>query len=76
MRRGMTFKYQHSWAQYQDTHYVVKQNWKAHIPGTSMYWVAQKLKKIKLDLKTWSKHTFGNFRHKLKRNGEKLFQVE
>ena len=41
-----------------------------------MYRVAQKLKKIKLDLKTWSKHTFENFRHKLERNGEKLLEVE
>jgi len=64
-RRGTTFKYQHSWVHYLDTHYVIKQNWKAHISGTSMYRVAQKLKKIKMDIKTWSKRTFGNFRHKL-----------
>jgi len=75
-RKGMTTKYQHSWVQYQDTHFVVKQNWKAHIPNTSMYRVAQKLKKMKLDLKTWSKHTFGNFKHKLERNGEKSLEVE
>jgi len=41
-----------------------------------MYCVVQKLKKIKLDLKTWSKVTFGNFKSKLERNGEKLLQVE
>ena len=75
-RRGTIFKYQHSWAQYQDTHYVVKQNWKTHILGTPMFRLVQKLKKIKLDLKTWSKRTFGNFKYKLKRNGEKLLQVE
>jgi len=76
LRRGTTFKYQHSWVHYQDTHCVVKQNWKAKIPGTPMYQVIQKLKKIKLDLKTWSKHTFGNFRHKLECNGEKLLEVK
>jgi len=41
-----------------------------------MYRVVQKLKKIKLDLKTWSKRMFGNFRSKLERNGEKLLAVE
>jgi len=41
-----------------------------------MYRVAQKLKKIKIDLKTWSKRTFSNFRSKLERNGEKLLEVE
>ena len=75
-RRGTTFKYQHSWVHYQDTHSIIKRNWKASIPRTSMYRVAQKLKKIKLDLKTWSKRTFGNFRSKLERNGEKLLEVE
>ena len=73
---GTTFKYQHSSAQCQDTHYVVKQNWKAHIPSTQMYRVAQKFNNIKLDLKTWSKCTCENFKHKLERNGEKLLQVE
>ena len=41
-----------------------------------MYNVSQKLKKVKLDLKTWSKRTFGNFRSKLERKGEKLLHVE
>jgi len=72
----MTFKYQQSWVQYQDTHYVVKQNWKAHILGTLMHRVKQKLKKIKLDLKTWSKRTFKIFSHKLEQNREKLLEVE
>jgi len=74
-QRGTSFKYQHSWVHYQDTHYVVKRNWKASIPGTSMYQVAQKLKKIKIHLKRWSKRTFGNFRYKLERNEEKLQEV-
>ena len=64
-RRGTTLKYQHSWVHYQDTHSVVRQNWKAATMGTPMYKVVQKLKKTKLDLKTWSKRTFGNFRNKL-----------
>jgi len=55
---------------------VVRQNWKVNILGTPMYKVAHKLKKIKLDLKTWSKRTFGNFRNKLERNGEKFFEIE
>ena len=75
-RRGTNFKYQHSWAQYQETHSIVKQNWKMRARGTFMYQLAQKLKKIKLDLKTCSKSTFGNFKHKLERNAKKLLQVE
>jgi len=75
-RRGTTFKYQHSWVHYHDTHCVIKRNWKATISGTPMYRVVQKLKKTKIDLKTWSKCTFGNFMHKLERNGEKLLEVE
>ncbi|KAJ8426349.1 hypothetical protein Cgig2_023881 [Carnegiea gigantea] len=35
-----------------------------------------KLKKIKLELKTWSKSTFGNFKHKLQCNADKLLQIE
>ena len=75
-RRGTTFKYQHSWVHYQDAHCVIKRNWKAMFSGTPMYRVSQKLNKIKIDLKTWSKRTFGNFRSKLERNGEKLLEVE
>ena len=75
-RRGTTFKYQHSWVHYQDTHSIIKRNWSTRISGTAMYRVAQKLKKTKLDLKTWSKRTFGNFRSKFERNGDKLLEVE
>jgi len=75
-RRGTTFKYQHSWTHYQETHSVVRQNWKIQVRGTPMYKFSQKLKKIKLDLKTWSKRMFGNFRSKLERNGEKLLHVK
>ena len=41
-----------------------------------MYCITQKMKKVKFDLKTWSKSTFGNFKHKLERNAEKLLNVE
>ena len=41
-----------------------------------MYWVANKLKKLKLDLKSWSKGTFGDFKHKLERNAKKPLQVK
>ena len=46
------------------------------LPGTLMYRITQKLKKVKLDLKMWSKSTFGNFKQKLERNAEKLLHVE
>ena len=41
--------------------------------------MAQKLenkKKIKLDLKSWSKNTLANFKNKLERNADKLLYVE
>ena len=55
---------------------MVKNNWQSRGHGAPMYHVVQKLKKIKLDLKSWSKATFGNFQSKLERNGEKLLEVE
>ena len=45
-RRGTNFKYQYSWAQYQETHTIVKRNWKMGIRGTPMYRVTQKLKRL------------------------------
>jgi len=51
-RKGNNFKYQHSWAQCQDTHNIVKKNWKMGGQGTPMYRVTQLLKKIKLDLES------------------------
>ena len=54
----------------------MKKNWVPRVHGAPMYRVVQKLKKIKLDLKSWSKATFGNFKCKLERNGEKLLTVE
>jgi len=41
-----------------------------------MYHVVHKLEKIKLDLKSWSKFTFGKFKSKLEKNAEKLLVVE
>jgi len=75
-KEGLLFKCQHSWAQYQDVHIVVKRNWKHIINGTPMYRVASKFKKLKLDLKVWSKSTFGNFKNKLERNGQQLLVVK
>ncbi|KAJ8431613.1 hypothetical protein Cgig2_001090 [Carnegiea gigantea] len=69
-RRGTNFKYQYSWVHYQETHSIVKHNWRTRVQDTSMYQLVQKLEKTKLDLKSWSKHTFGNFKHKLERNTE------
>ncbi|KAJ8434289.1 hypothetical protein Cgig2_009264 [Carnegiea gigantea] len=51
-------------------------NIKLSLLGTSMYCIAQKLKKIKLDLKSWSECTFGNFKQKLEKNANKLLRVE
>jgi len=75
-RRGTNFRYQHSWVHYQGTHSVMKKTWQSRVHGAPMYRVIQKLKKIKLDLKWWSKATFGNFKSKLERNCEKLLVVE
>jgi len=75
-RKGTTFEYQHSWAYYQDTHNLVKKKWKSHFIGTPTYRLTQKLKKFKLDLKSWSKRKFGNFKQKLERNAETLLRVD
>ena len=40
-RRGTNFKYQHFWAQYQDTHSLVKKNWRMGVRGTPMYRITQ-----------------------------------
>ena len=63
-------------AQYQDTHSLVKKNWRMGVRGTPMYRLTQRLKKVKLDLKSRSKATFGNFKTKLERNTDKLLYVE
>jgi len=75
-RKDTAFKCQHSWACYQDTHNLVKKRWNSHFSGTPMYRLTQKLKKLKLDLKSWSKRTFGNFKHKLERNAKTLLRIE
>jgi len=75
-KKGTNFKYQRSWVDYQETHRVVKKNWLLRVHGAIMYRAVQKLKKNKLDLKSWSKTTFGNFKSKLERNDEKLLVVE
>ena len=60
-RRGANFKYKHSWVNYQETHHVVKKNLQLRVTGTPLYHSVLKLKKTKLDLKSCSKFTFGNF---------------
>ena len=42
--------------------------------GMQKYQVPQKLKKLKLDLKSWSKRTLGNFKNKFERNGENYYK--
>ncbi|KAJ8448425.1 LOW QUALITY PROTEIN: hypothetical protein Cgig2_022053 [Carnegiea gigantea] len=72
-KKGTTFRYQHSWAQYQEMHFIKLEiicSWHVHVSARP------KLKKVKLELKSWSKSTFGNFKHKLQRNANKLLHVE
>ena len=76
LRKGTAFKYQHSWTCYHETHTLVRKNWNAQFSGTPMFRLAQKLKRLKLDLKSWSKRTFENFKHKLERNAESLLRIE
>ena len=75
-RKGTAFKYQHAWTCYHETHTLARKNWNAQILGTPMFRLVQKLKRLKLNLKSWSKRTFGNFKHKLERNAESLLRIE
>jgi len=46
------------------------------VRGTPMYRITQRLKKIKHNLKSWSKATFRSFKNKLERNMDRLLHVE
>ncbi|KAJ8426741.1 hypothetical protein Cgig2_003634 [Carnegiea gigantea] len=52
-RRGTNFEYQHSWAQYQETHNVVKKNWRLKVQGDEARKTRSKIMKLKDTLGVW-----------------------
>ena len=70
------FRYQPHWSSYHDVQRIVRKNWTGHINGAPMFRFTQKLRRIKSELKIWSRSKFANFRKQVEKNSAKLQFVE
>jgi hypothetical protein len=64
------------WTLHDDYKNIVAASWNEPVVGCPMFVLSQKLKSLKLKLKTWNKETFGNV-HELVKNAEThLLQIQ
>jgi len=73
IRTPQQFKFLKMWTLHDDCKNIVADTWREPIVGCPMFVLSQKLKSLKLKLKTWNKQTFGNV-HELVKNAETHLQ--
>ncbi|XP_042482157.1 uncharacterized protein LOC122062569 [Macadamia integrifolia] len=59
--KNCPFRFQRFWADHEGYLNAVKSSWVNDIPGSPMMVMAQKLKRLKLFLRSWAKENFPNF---------------
>jgi len=75
-RKRPFFRYQPHWSNYEAVRHIVRKNWASNHLGSPLFRITRKLHAIKRDLKDWSSQRFGNYKHQLEKNTEKLKFVE
>ncbi|XP_042518500.1 uncharacterized protein LOC122092229 [Macadamia integrifolia] len=59
--KNCPFRFQRFWADHEGYLNAVKSSWVTDIPGSPMMVMAQKLKRLKVFLRSWAKENFPNF---------------
>ncbi|XP_042484214.1 uncharacterized protein LOC122064565 [Macadamia integrifolia] len=59
--KNYPFRFQRFWADHEGYLNAVKSSWEIDIPGSPMMVMAQKLKRLKVFLRSWAKEKFPNF---------------
>ena len=67
-RKFPPFRFQNAWCNYQEVGTIVNKQWCSTVIGTRMFCLAQKMKRVKREIKTWKHVHFGNFRDKILNN--------
>jgi len=75
-RKNLPFRFQNYWCQYRQLDPIVGTQWQAHVQGTKMFKLAQKLKRTKYHIKSWARNFLGNNQQKLLRNTQQIEQIE
>jgi hypothetical protein len=60
VRFATSFKFMQMWSHHADCKSIISRVWNSNIIGCPMYILSEKLKLLKLELKTWNKNIFGN----------------
>ena len=75
-KKNLPFKFFNFWADHPAFLEIVKDAWGSDIYGTPMYRMAQKLKRVKVALKTFNFQSFGKLRERVVDAREKLTQAQ
>ncbi|XP_042501990.1 uncharacterized protein LOC122079520 [Macadamia integrifolia] len=59
--KNCPFRFQRFWTDHEDYLNAVQSSWENDIPGSPMMVMAQKLKRLKVFLRSWAKENFSNF---------------
>jgi len=74
--RKSLFRYQPHWSHYHEAQSIVRKKWLGQGTGAPMFRFTRKLRRIKRELKIWSRSKFSAFRTQIEKNTSKLQFVE
>ncbi|XP_056690230.1 uncharacterized protein [Spinacia oleracea] len=70
------FRFNNMWTLDQDSHDIVKKEWRVRQEGSRFYRIRSKLYNIKLRLRDWAKTKYGNHITKLQKNSDKITELQ
>jgi len=70
------FKFLKMWILHEECKNIIASSWRENVVGCSMFVLSQKLKSLKIKLKTWNKNVFGNVQDMVKNAEATLQQIQ
>lgn len=71
-----SFKFMHMWSEHQDCHRLVQEIWNRPVSSCAMVVLAQKLRNLKAELKTWNKEVFGDVHKNVKQAQQEVENIQ
>jgi hypothetical protein len=76
IQHSSSFKFWKMWISHPDCAKVIQNSWNVNVVGCPMYVLSEKLKRLKVELKTWNKNVFGNIHEIVKLARSKVDSIQ
>jgi hypothetical protein len=76
IQHSSSFTFLKMWISHPDCAKVIQNSWNVNVVGCPMYVLSEKLKRLKVELKTWNKNVFGNIHEIVKLARSKVDSIQ